>query len=73
MAASQKDYYSEWYSKNKDKHLEYLKQKIPCEVCNKLIIRNQLSVHKKTKNHILNYERFNKINELVNKISETNN
>jgi hypothetical protein len=67
MSLSSKDYYKEWYAKNKDKHLDYISEKILCEVCNKEITRGNMSVHKKTKNHIFNFERLNKINELVNK------
>jgi hypothetical protein len=66
MTSNEKNYYSEWYSKNKEKHLCYLKEKINCEACNKLIVRSYLSIHKKTKNHILNSERLKIIKESDN-------
>jgi hypothetical protein len=48
----QKKYIQEYQLKNKDKLAEYQKQKILCEICNCVVKRNGLSVHKKSKKHL---------------------
>jgi hypothetical protein len=43
-----KDYYSD--PAYKQRHLEYIKQKVPCK-CGVITARNNMSTHKKTKKH----------------------
>lgn len=45
------EYLREWYKNNKDKHLEYCREKIACE-CGKSIARNSMSNHRKSKKHM---------------------
>ena len=42
-----KEYYADPIFR--DKHKEYIKTKIPCPICNKLIARYNMSNHKKSK------------------------
>jgi hypothetical protein len=38
---------SEYYQNNKEKINEYKKQKVPCDICNKILTKGTLSRHKK--------------------------
>ena len=53
-----KEYHKEWYQNNKEKRSEYYqnnkekineykKQKVPCDICNKILTKGTLSRHKK--------------------------
>lgn len=46
-----KKYYKDWYEKNKDKHLEYCREKIKCD-CGLMVRRSNMTSHKKTQKHI---------------------
>ena len=54
-----KEYRNQWYQKNKEKHLNYCKERIICE-CGKEISRNSSSKHKTSEHH---KKRMTKINE----------
>ena len=43
----------EWYETNKQKILEKQKEKIPCDICSKMISRNWMTSHKKIKHPII--------------------
>lgn len=46
-----KEYYRQWYEKNREKHMNYCKQKIQCE-CGHIGIRTGIYVHRKSKKHM---------------------
>lgn len=50
MEHDNKQYCKEWYQKNKDKHLQYCKERVMCE-CGKLITRTNLPRHKLNNSH----------------------
>ncbi len=74
MPSMTKEYQKKWYEKNKEKHLNYCKEKIDCE-CGKEISRNSATVHKKSEYHKKRLEKINEdkkqlrqqiINEIIN-------
>ena len=74
-----KEYYSNWYLKNKEQQLAKMSEKTNCDVCNKEITKNKMYSHIKTKLHLTNLERYNEVNNLksalatkVNEINEIN-
>jgi hypothetical protein len=46
-----KEYLKNWYLENKEKHLETVKEKIMCEVCNKMVIKCHFNRHVRTNIH----------------------
>jgi len=42
------EYHKKYYQKNKQKHLDYMKTKVRCDVCEKMIQRCYLPKHKTT-------------------------
>ncbi len=53
-----KEYNKIYYEKNKEKHLNYLTEKIECEICNVSVSRTNLSSHKKSNKHIKNQQKI---------------
>ncbi len=53
-----KEYNKVYYQQNKDKHLEYISEKIECEICNVNISRGNMHVHKKTKKHLIKQKKI---------------
>jgi hypothetical protein len=47
-----KEYNKVYYQQNKDKHLEYISEKVECNICNVSISRGNMHIHKKTKKHL---------------------
>lgn len=54
-----KDYRYEWYKKNKEKHLNYCKEKFKCE-CGKQVARSNASKHINTDYHKKKVENIDK-------------
>ena len=50
-----------WYSKNKEKHLAYMKDKVDCDICKCKIVTNQIKRHEKTAKHIKNKDLLNEM------------
>jgi hypothetical protein len=50
-----------WYAENKEAILAYKKEKIQCNICNKMVARGAMSKHKNSNYHI---GFINKLNEL---------
>lgn len=54
---SSKQTFKEYYESNpefKKKHREYVKQRVPCVECGKMVPKGNLSAHRKTKKHSQN-------------------
>ena len=49
------EYYKEWYQQNKKNHLEHMKEKITCDICNVELARVNMYEHKKSQKHIKNH------------------
>ena len=47
------EYCKKWYEKNKEKHLQYMKQQLRCDVCDKLMTRSHYNRHTKSRIHKL--------------------
>lgn len=54
---NQKTYSQTWYENNRDKHLEYYRELIRCDVCNCMIVRSALTNHQRTKKHTNNLKK----------------
>ncbi len=61
---SRKEYSKAWYEKNKEKHLQNMKEKMMCELCNVEIAKSKYSIHKKTQKHQLNEKNKQMIEEI---------
>ncbi len=51
------------YKENKEEYLAYLREKITCNKCNCEISRSQINAHNKTKKHLGNLEKYNKLKD----------
>ncbi len=67
-----KEYNKIWYEKNKEKHLEKMREKMICELCNVEITRSKYSVHEKSLKHRQIKEMKEKIDEIENKKTVNN-
>jgi len=47
--SKEQQYNKTYYSKNKQKILEQMQQKVTCDVCNIVVCKSHLNRHKKTK------------------------
>lgn len=49
-SSSDNTYFVNWYAKNKERHLNYMKQKVECD-CGSVTSMNNIERHYKTKKH----------------------
>jgi hypothetical protein len=61
-----------WYERNKEAHKAYMYEKLKCNECDIEVVRGAFSRHIKTKKHLVNAERYNKIKEHILKDAISN-
>lgn len=64
------EYFKEYYSKNKDRIIERMKEKVQCEVCNKSICRSSYSRHCNGKTHKRRIEDQQSLKTLIEKLNK---
>lgn len=64
-------YHVKWYQDNREKHINYCKEKIKCDLCDCKFNRSNLTNHKRSKKHINNMK-IKKLEKKINNLKDKN-